>query len=293
MALNLRASRVDTTQVTDRRRAFAARREGERSPGESRMPHRIVHFVALLAAVTCAGSMTLTKVAKAQAQDPIPIAEALKTMKIAEYFTVEGTMSDSANQFIYYIQDDTGKMPVKIQDFLVREHGAINNGDRLRLWGKMQEKGLDHEVHGMLVSQMYRLPSQHGGTGLENPGAAGNPEYEPIDRSALPAAPSIDQADMIEPQASDEFKMRARAALKAYRQAEADAVEAGEAYARAARKPGADAENEAMMLERLQLAEQKVVETRNEVNFIVSEARASGIDEGLVNMIEHEAGMRR
>ncbi len=258
------------------------------------MSHRIARsFAALALAVFALGVGSAGVPTVALAQQAVPIAEALENTKKYDFFTVEGTIVDSHNQFLYYIEDDSGKMPIYIKEHMVREHGEIKKGDRLRIWGRFEQKKLDADVQGMMVTRLYRLPEKIGASGRNNPGAAAGTEVVPIDRSALPAAPSIEQSDIIKPMASEDFKLRARAALKAYRQAEADAVTAGEAYARAAREAGSDGKVEATMLERLQSAEANVVETRKQVQDLVSEARSSGIDEGLVQMIEHESGLRR
>ena len=112
-----------------------------------------------------------------------------------------------------------------------------------------------------------------------------------IDRTAVaPAAPG--EAQMMRPMASEDFKKRARAALQAYRQAEANAVEAGQVYARAAREAGSDGQVDEAVIETLQQAEARVVETRSRVPALMNEAREAGIDESIIHMIGMEAGMR-
>ena len=254
------------------------------------MPHRITRTLIALWLLGVVGAVAVST--KAVAQQAVPIADALENFHKYDFFMVEGTIVDSQNQFLYRIEDETGRMPIYIKEHMVREHGEIKRGDRLRVWGRYETKKLDSDVQGMMVSRLYRLPDQVGATGASNPGADTSAEVVPVDRSALPAAPSVDPGDVIKPMASEEFKQRARAALRAYRDAEGAAVAAGEAYARAARESGSNGQVEAEALKRLEAAEAHVVETRGAIPALINEGREAGIDEGLLQMIEHEAGLR-
>jgi len=226
------------------------------------------------------------------AQQVMPIAEALESTKKYDFFMVEGTIVDSHNQFLYRIEDSSGVMPIYVKEHMIREQGELKRGDRIRIWGRFEQKKLDQDVEGMMVSRIYRLPAKVGASGRNNPGADVDTDVVPIDRSALPAAPSIEQSDIIKPMASEEFKQRARAALQAYRKAEQDAVDAGQVYARAAREAGSDGQVDAAILDQLQDAEARVVDTRSQIHALTTEAREAGIDEAIVQMIEHEGGLR-
>ncbi len=80
--------------------------------------------------------------------------------------------------------------------------------------------------------------------------------------------------------------------MGSYRQAEKDAIEAGQAYARAAREAGRDGQVDPAVLEHLEAAETEVVDLRSEISALVDEAREAGIHESVIEMIEREAGMR-
>jgi uncharacterized protein YdeI (BOF family) len=258
------------------------------------MPHRITRLLATVGAATACSFAGITAIASlALAQEVIPIADALETLKVSEYFVVEGTIVDSIEPDIYWIEDDSGKMPIKIKEYMTREHGEINPNDRLRIWGRFDEKKLDKDVRGMMVSRLYRLPQELGGSGADNPHAKSDAGVTPANRRALPAAPSGDSPDIMKPAATEEFEQRVRDEMRAYRKAEQDALDAGQAYARAAREAGSDGQVDAAVIERLQAAEARVVEIRSGIPDLVNEARDAGVDEGIIQMIEMQTGLRK
>lgn len=254
------------------------------------MPIRAARSLALTAMIAVLGALSAPSIALAQAA--ISIAEALDTTKTYGFVMIEGVITDTKGQNLYRIEDQSGTMIVLIKEHMTREGGPINVDDQLRLWGRIEEKKLDHDTRGMIVSNINRLGEKIGASGLNNPGASADTKVVPIDRSALPAAPSFDPDDVIRPRASEEFIERARGELRAYRQAEADALDAGQAYARVARDSGSSAKAEATALDQLQKAEAQVGEIRGRIPDLVTEARAEGIDESIIKMIEHEAGIR-
>lgn len=251
------------------------------------MFHRIVRPAIVTIATVFAMIAAPTA---ALAQTSHSIAEALESLEISTYFTVVGTIVDSKGQGLYLIEDDSGRMPVVIKDHLVREHGDINRQDRVQIWGRFEEKKLDNDVRGMMVSKLHRLPATSGASGANNPGADTSAPVIIETTAPAPAAPS--ESQVMRPMASEDFKQRARAELQAYRQAEKDAVEAGQVYARAAREAGSDGQVDEAVIEALQQAEARVVETRGRIPALMNEARAAGVDESIVHMIGMEAGIR-
>jgi len=256
------------------------------------MFHRIARVL-----VAGAAACLVTAVAApstALAQRAIPVSEALAgEVEVYKFFTVVGTIVDTKGQGLYRIEDESGRMPIVIKDHIVREHGEIKKGDRVQVWGRFEQKKLDTDVQGMMVARLHRLEADSGASGADNPGADLTPPTPTTRTSDAQVAPAaIDDANVMRPKTSEDYKLRARAALKAYRQAETDAVDAGQVYARAAREAGSDGQVDAAVLERLQAAEAKVVETRGEIPALVNEARAAGVDDSVIRMIEMEAGIR-
>lgn len=255
------------------------------------MFHHIARVFVASAAVCIVAALAVPTAALAQ--QVIPISEALEgELKISEFFTVIGTVVDTKGQGLYMIEDDSGRMPVMIKDYLVREHGEIKKHDQIQIWGRFEEKKLDNDVQGMVVAKLYRMESDAGGSGANNPGADVTLETPTVRTSTAHAPAAIDPTDMMAPKTSEDYKLRARAALRAYRQAESDAVDAGQIYARSAREAGSDGQVDPAVLERLQAAEAKVVATRGEIPALVNEARAAGVDDSIIRMIEMEAGIR-
>ena len=91
---------------------------------------------------------------------------------------------------------------------------------------------------------------------------------------------------------SEALKQEVRGRMQAYRAAEAEALAAGEDYARAAREAGSNGQVDPAVVERLDAAEARVVEIRSTFPKIIDEARAAGVDQSIITMIELEAGLR-
>lgn len=247
----------------------------------------------ILAAVGLAAALgALVVPSPSVADDVIPIAEALDTAKTYDFVMIEGVVTDKKGQGLFRIEDESGDMIVLIKDHTLREEGPIDVHDRLRLWGRIEEKKLDRDKRGMMVSRVYRQGEKVGATGKNDAGAAADAAVVPIDRSALPAAPAISGDAVMKPHASEQFVARARAKVQAYREAEAAAVEAGQAYARVARDSASSEADQAAALERVETAEARVVELRGQFPALLDEARAQGLDQGVISMIEQTAGLR-
>jgi len=251
---------------------------------------RISRALAVIGLAATLGALVVAT--PSMAEEAIPIAEALDTTKTYDFVMIEGVVTDKKGQGLFRIEDESGDMVVLIKDHMMREDGPIELNDRLRLWGRIEEKKLDRDKRGMMVSRIYRQGEKVGASGKDNPGAAAGAAVVPIDRSALPAAPDISGDGVMKPNASDEFVVRARAKVQTYREAEAAAVEAGQAYARVARDAASSDADEAAALERVQTAEARVVALRGEFPALIDEARAQGVDEGVISMIEQTAGLR-
>lgn len=254
------------------------------------MSNRNLHTRAMIGSVAVLAALFVASVATAR--PATPIAAALDETKTYDFVTIEGVVTDTKGQHLYRIEDESGSMIVLIKDHFVREEGPIRVNDHLRLSGRIEEKKLDRDQRGMMVSQVERLEEKIGASGASNPAAKADGGVVPIDRSALPAAPADSTDPMIERKTSDEFVARARTQVQAYRKAEATAVDAGQAYARVARDASTSDADEAAALERLQAAEAKVVELRGRFPALLDEARAQGVDEGVIEMIEQTSGMR-
>ena len=193
----------------------------------------------------------------AVAADALTIEEAKKELESGQYFSVVGEVVRSKGNHLYEIEDETGRMLILISDSMIRKYGNIEQSEKLQLWGKYDHKKLDDSVTGMRVSRFYRLGRQLGGQGQKVDPAATTPSTV----TPLPPAPAAmnDSAEVIRPMATEKYKQQVRANLQAYRAAEAEAVQAGQDYARAAREAGSNGQVDPEVVARLEAAEAKVV----------------------------------
>ena len=222
----------------------------------------------------------------------LSIEEALNKLEDGQYFTVIGEVVRSKGERIYEIEDESGRMPVYVPENLTRDKGEIELNEKLQLWGKFDQKKLDDSVRGMRVSRFYRLGRDLGGRGAEVPASATTPVPIVVDEAAPAAMSEIGPENVIQPQATEDYKLRVTALLQSYRAAEANAVQAGQDYARAAREAGSNGEVDPEVLARLEAAEAKVVEIRRSMPELAAEGRAAGVGESTIKMIEMEAGLR-
>lgn len=97
----------------------------------------------------------------AMARRVMPIAKVLELAEEGDRFTVEGQVVEiftgqGQNQ-VYQIADDTGEIHVMIPNFLHREQGTLERGERLRVSGQYAHALGTRNVWGIRVFELERL----------------------------------------------------------------------------------------------------------------------------------------
>jgi hypothetical protein len=240
----------------------------------------------------------LASASRVLAQEIITIEQAQDQLELGEYFSVVAVVSKWMEDRYYTVEDDTGEMYIYVTESLEPNMQNLEVGDRLQLFGQWDDNPLEPENKGMRVWKMRKLGTDLGGSGAPGPAEATAPVVvvpteQGLAAEAAPAAPrQSGQLDMIRPKSSEALKRKVRSQMQAYRAAEAEALSAGEDYARAAREAGSNGQVDPAVVERLDASEARVVEIRSGLAKIIAEARAAGVDESIIEMIEMEAGVR-
>lgn len=236
----------------------------------------------------------------ALAGDLITIERAKTELERGMYFSVNAVVTESKGDNLYGVEDETGDMVIYVSESLQRDMDDLKVGDQLTLFGEWDLNPLEPENQGMRVWKLRKRGNDLGGRGTAPPAAATTPiPVTPIPEAATgvaqdaPAAPREGgEPDVMRSRASEALKRQVQGHMKAYREAEAQALAAGEDYARAAREAGANGQVDPAVVEKLDAAEARVVELRSGFPKLIDEARAAGVDESIITMIELETGLR-
>lgn len=215
----------------------------------------------------------------------MPIKQALEIVEIGDYFVVEGVVRKSGQMDLYTIEDDSGQMLIYIPEFLRREHGTPEDGERIRVSGKFDQKKLDRSTQGMRVSSLRRLGHSPGFQG-----EAVDPEHTtPRPTPSPPAARAAGEdatKQVFQGTATEDFKQRASVARRELEAARKELEQASQAYARALYDAGEPSKVDPAVAAREQAAEKRLKDARAQVEALVEEGRKSGVDADVIDLYE-------
>lgn len=219
-----------------------------------------------------------------------PIAQAQRSAKTGDYFSIEGIVVSNRQNRFFTIRDDSGEMLVVIPEYITREQGVPANNERVRVSGKYDTKKLDASVKGMRVIRLHRLGRDLGATGASRARADSPPPAPPTTTppAALPmAGPGV---TVIRPTVSADLKERLRAQRIEFSAAKAEVDAAASNYADALYAAG-DGPVDPAIQARLQQAEAEMGDVVGSLSKLLEEAEASGVPSDLLILYQQSAGM--
>ena len=242
-------------------------------------------FSLLLAAPLFAAAQDDTYTTLVRAQS---IEKLRRTAREGDFVTVQGrVIRVYRTGNLFEIEDDTGKIVVRIPDYVTRDGGRPARNESVRVSGQYDHKTFvdqrnvkhtsDGADWGIRVRQLDREISVSGRNPTPDPAHA----MEQKPRQA--AAPAAIGSTVTPPKLDAELKARMGAAADRVRAANRETSEAEAAYARGLHlRPGDD--EMAYLENELRRNEQAQSEARAEIPPLVREARENGIDEKLIEM---------
>ena len=218
------------------------------------------------------------------------ISEAQKNADTGSYFAIEGVVRSSRQNRFFTVQDRTGEMVVVIPEYITREQGVPESGERVRVFGKYDHKKLDATVKGMRVTRLTRLGRMAGAKGDPAPNQAPIPNGS---RASTPPAAAFlrdSDASIIQPTAAADLKERLRAKRIEFAAAKKEAEAAGVEYADALYAAG-DGPVDADIQGKLREAEAKMASVADSILPLLDEAREAGIPNDLIQLYQRSTGI--
>ena len=248
-----------------------------------------VIWTSLWLLVATAALATQAQAWPANSGGGVPIAEAQKN-DTGSYFTIEGVVRSSSQSRFFTVQDRTGKMIVVIPQYITREQGVPESGERIRVFGKYDHKKLDATVKGMRVTRLTRLGRMAGAKGDPSPNQAPIPNGAKASTPPAAAFPRDSDASIIQPTAAADLKERLRAKRIEFAEAKKGAEAAGAEYADALYAAG-DGPVDSDVQGKLREAEAKMASVADSILPLLDEAREAGIPNDLIQLYQRSTGI--